>query len=136
MVACPPHHISRRREGRPEAGAPSPARRPPGKTMALQIWSKAEEKFGHILVLQGTEVHLLKVTGMSLTFKRKFQGVLDALQQGQAPAEAGGKLVGTLDARSIGKAEVSPTNSQLTLHGQGEGAPRLKFPTGNSDADA
>src|SRR4051794_40047814 len=104
--------------------------------MALQIWSKAEEKFGHILVLHGTEVHLLKVTGMALTFKRKFQGVLDALQQGQVPAEAGGKLVGTLDARSIGKAEVSPSNGSLTLHVEGEGAPKLRFPTGNRDADA
>ena len=100
-----------------------------------QIWSKVQDKFAQILVLRGQEVHLLKVTGISLTLKRKVQGVLEALQQGQSPADAGAKPVETLDARAIRKAEVSPGNGSLTLHGEGDKPRKLTFSTADSDAD-
>jgi hypothetical protein len=103
--------------------------------MESQIWSKSEEKWAYILVLRGHEVHRLKVTGNALTLKRKVQGVLEALQQGQAPADVGAKSVETLDARTIGKAEVSPGNGSLTLHGEGDGAKALSFSTAESNAD-
>jgi hypothetical protein len=34
-----------------------------GDTMEPQVWSKAEEKFAHVLTLREHEVHLLKMTG-------------------------------------------------------------------------
>ena len=63
---------------------------------------------------------LLKITGISLTLKRKVQGVLDALRDGKEPSDVGAKSLETLDARAISKAEVSPGNGSLTLHGSGE----------------
>ncbi|SIN78747.1 hypothetical protein SAMN05444166_0852 [Singulisphaera sp. GP187] len=103
--------------------------------MESQIWSKTQEKWAFILVLRGHEVHCLKVTGISLTIKRKVQGVLEALQQGKAPAEVGAKSVQTLDARTIGKAEVSPGNGSLTLHGEADGSKPLKFSSADDNAD-
>lgn len=103
--------------------------------MEPQIWSKSEEKWAYIFMLRGHEVYRLKVTGISLTLKRKVQGVLEALQQGQEPSAAGAKSVETLDARTISKAEVSPGNSSLTLHGTGEGAQSLRFTTADDNAD-
>src|SRR3954447_14018189 len=98
--------------------------------MESQIWLKSQEKMTTILVLRGHEVHRLKVTGLML--KRKVQGVLEALQQGRAPADAGATAVETLDARAITKAEVSPGNGSLTLHG--EGSRTLTFSTADSKA--
>ena len=103
--------------------------------MESQIWSKSEEKWAYVLMLRGHQVYLLKVTGIPLTLKRKVQGVLEALQQSQDPAGLGAKSVETLDARTIGKAEVSPGNSSLTLHGEGEGSKELTFTTADNNAD-
>lgn len=101
--------------------------------MESQIWVKAEDKWAYILMLRGHEVYRMTVNGMPITFKRKVQGVVEALQQGQAPAEAGVKSTEVLDVRAIGKAEVSPGNGSLTLHGEGEGAKSLTFtPADNS----
>lgn len=100
-----------------------------------QIWSKVSEKFAYILVLRGQEVHLFKVTGMSMLLKGKVRKVLDALEQGQDPVEAGGKLVETLDARAIGKAEVAPGNGSLKLYGDGEKPRSISFSTEGSTAD-
>ncbi|HEX8202902.1 MAG TPA: hypothetical protein VF590_20670, partial [Isosphaeraceae bacterium] len=100
-----------------------------------QIWSRVQEKFASILVLRGPEVHLLKVTGLSLTLKSKVQRVLEALQQGQNPVDAGAKPVETLDARGISKAEVSPGNGSLTLYGEGDTPRKLTFATADSKAD-
>jgi hypothetical protein len=103
--------------------------------METQIWSKTYEKWAYILILRGQEVHLLKVTGMSLTLKKKVKGVLEALQQGRAPTEVDAKLVETLDARKIGKAEVSPGNSSLTLQSEGDSPKTLTFATADNNAD-
>lgn len=84
----------------------------------------------------GTAVSLLKVTGLSLTLKRKVQGVLEALQQGQDPSAVGAKSVKTIDARSISKAELSPGNASLTLHGGDDGTKTLKFSPADNTADA
>jgi hypothetical protein len=103
--------------------------------MESQIWVKSEEKWAYIFTLRGHEVHRLKVTGNMLTLKRKVQGVLEGLQQGQDPSAVGAKSVETLDARTIGKAEVSPGNGSLTLHGEGDGSRTLKFSTADDNAD-
>jgi hypothetical protein len=108
---------------------------PGGITMESRIWSKSEEKWAYILMLRGQEVHCLKVTGNMLTLKRNVKAVLEALEQGQAPAEVGAKSVETLDARTITKAELSPGNTSLTLHGGAEGSKQLAYTTGNSDAN-
>jgi hypothetical protein len=84
-------------------------------------------------MLRGREVSLLKVTGISLTLKRKVQGVLYALNQGQDPSSVGAKSVETLDARAIGKSEVSPGDGSLTLHGSDEGSAKLSFSTADSN---
>jgi len=100
------------------------------------IWSKSEEKWAYILMLRGHEVHRLKVTGNMLTLKRNLKAVLEALEQGQAPADAGAKSVQTLDARTIVKAEVTPENTSLTLHGGEDGSTELTYSTGDGNADA
>jgi hypothetical protein len=100
--------------------------------MELQIWSKSEDKRAFILMLRGHEVFLLKVTGISLTLKRKAQGVLDALRQGKDPSDVGAKSVENFDARTISKAEVSPGNGSLTLHGDGDGPKTLAFSTADN----
>jgi len=106
------------------------------KPMASQhIWSKVSEKFAYILVLRGQEVQLFKVTGMSLTLKGKVKKVLEALEQGGDAVAAGGKVVETLDAKSIGKAEVSPGNDSLKLYDEGETPRTLSFSTDGSRAD-
>jgi hypothetical protein len=102
--------------------------------MESQIWSKAEEKWAYILVLRGQDVHVLKVTGNLLTLKRNLKGVLEGLTAGQEPASVGAKSVETLDARTISKAEVSPGNNSLTLHGGPEGSKKLAYSTGDANA--
>jgi hypothetical protein len=102
--------------------------------METQIWSKSEEKWAYILVLRDHEVHCLRVSGNVLTLKRNVKGVLEALEQGQAPADVGAKVVETLDARSISKAEVSPGNNSLTLQGGEGGSKTLTYSTGDSNA--
>ncbi|QDV36572.1 hypothetical protein [Tautonia plasticadhaerens] len=103
--------------------------------MDALIWHKSEEKFANVLTLRGHEVHRLKVTGNVLTLKKKLQGVLEGLQQGKAPTEVGAKSIETLDARTIGKAQVSPGNGSLTLQGGEDGAKSLSFSTGDGNAD-
>ena len=90
-----------------------------------RIWSRVQDKVARILVLHGTQVHLLKVTGIAMTLKGKVQKVVTALEMGASPEEAGGKVVATLDAREVAKAELSPGDSSLTLHGPGEKAAKL-----------
>jgi hypothetical protein len=107
-----------------------------GDIMELQIWSKADEKFAYILTLRGHEIHQLKVTGNVLTLKRNLKAVLEALGQGRPPAEAGAKSLETLDARTIRKAEVSPDNGSLSLHGGEDGSTKLTYATGDKNADA
>lgn len=104
--------------------------------METQIWFKSEEKWAYILVLRGHEISYLKVTGNVLTLKKNLQNTLEALQQGQNPAEVGAKVVQTLDARALTKAEVSPGNSHLTLHGGPDGSTRLIHTTADDNADA
>jgi len=104
-------------------------------TGSQQIWSKVSDKFAYILVLRGQDVSLLKVTGMSMMLKGKVRKVLEALEQGQSPEEAGGKLVESLNARTISKAEISPGNGSLTLHGEGDRPKKLSFSTEGSTAD-
>jgi hypothetical protein len=106
------------------------------KPMAPQhIWSKVSEKYAYILVLRGPEVQLFKVSGMSLTLKGKVKKVMEALEQGGDPGQAGGKLVETLDAKSIRKAEVSPGSDSLKLYGDGEKPRTLSFSTDGNRAD-
>lgn len=102
--------------------------------METLIWTKAEEKWAYILVLRGAEVHRLKVTGSILTLKRNLKAVLEALEQGAAPSDAGAKSVETLDVRTIAKAEVSPENSSLTLKGEGDKAKELTYSAADSNA--
>jgi len=104
--------------------------------MESQIWSKSESKWAYILMLRDHEVHRLKVTGNMLTLGRNLKRVLEALQQGTAPVEAGAKSVETLDARSIAKAEISPENTSLTLHGGDGGSTKIAYTTGENDAGA
>lgn len=120
------------------AGVQAPKRGVERNGMESRIWCKAEEKWAYILVLRDHEVHRLKVTGNMLTMKKNLRAVLEALESGAAPADAGAKSVETLDARTIAKAEVAPGNGSLTLHGEGEGgvATKLGYSTGDSDADA
>jgi hypothetical protein len=103
--------------------------------MEPQIWLKTEEKSATFLVLNGHMVHKLKVSGNMLTLKRNTTQVLEALQQGRAPAEAGAKSVETLDAQTIGKATVSPGNGSLTLTGESDGPKSLTFSTSDNNAD-
>jgi len=69
-----------------------------------------------------------------LTLKKKVKAVLEALEQGTAPADAGAKSVETLDARSIVKAEVPPENTSLTLYGGPDGTTKLSYTSGTDDA--
>lgn len=103
--------------------------------METQVWTKAEEKFANLLTLRGHEVHQLRVTGNMLTLKRNLAKVQEALAAGRPPAEAGAKVVGTLDARSIAKAEVSPGNGSLKLYGPGEKPTTVKFSPADNSAD-
>src|SRR4051812_16256311 len=103
--------------------------------MQSQIWSKVDDKWATILMLRGHEVSCLRLNGISLTLKRKVQGIVEALQQGKTPEEAGVKKVETFDARTIGRAEVSPGNDSLTLKGEGEGGKKLTYSTSGNDAD-
>lgn len=103
--------------------------------METQIWSKAEQKWAYILILRGREVHCLKVTGNMLTLKRNLKSTLEALEEGRPLAEAGGKVVASLDVQRISKAEVSPENSSLTLYGDGDSPAKLNYSTGDGDAD-
>lgn len=102
--------------------------------MEQQIWVKSDEKWAYILVLRGHEVSRLKVTGSSFTIKKKVKAVLEALERGEAPADAGAKSVETLDARSIVKASVPPENASLTLYGGPDGATKLEHTSGSDDA--
>ncbi|WZO98315.1 hypothetical protein EP7_005375 [Isosphaeraceae bacterium EP7] len=103
--------------------------------MESRIWLKSEEKWAYILMLREFEVFKLKVTGSMITLKRNLKAVLDALEQGKAPADAGAKWVETLDVRTIAKAEVDPGNSGLTLHSEGDKPTSISYSTGDSDAD-
>ena len=103
--------------------------------MESQIWCKSEQKWAYILMLRGHEVHILKVTGMSFTLKRKVQEIIQMLQQGEGPADIGAGSIQTLDARLIGKAEVAPGNGSLKLQGEAEGAKALSFTTADNNAD-
>ncbi|MFI5457317.1 MAG: hypothetical protein ACHRXM_17875 [Isosphaerales bacterium] len=103
--------------------------------MESQIWSKSAEKWAYILMLRGHEVYCLKVTGNVLTLKRNVKAVIDALEQGQSPSDVGAKSVETLDARTLAKAEVSPGNGSLTLHGGGDGSTNLTYATADNNAD-
>jgi hypothetical protein len=103
--------------------------------MESQIWSNSQEKRAYILQLRGQEVNVLKVTGNVLTLKRNVSKVLESLQQGQPASSAGASSVETLDTRTIKKAEVSPGNSSLTLHGGPEGSKKVSYSTSGSDAD-
>ena len=98
--------------------------------MEAKIWTNPQEKFVDIMVLRGEFVHTIRVTGLML--KRKAQGILEQLQQGADPTQAGGKPR-SMPVGAIVKAEVSPSKGSLKLHGQ-DGA-TLKFNTPNSDAD-
>ena len=104
--------------------------------METQVWTKTEEKFANLLTLRGHEVHELRVSGNVLTMKRNLKGVQEALDAGRPPAEAGAKVVETLDARTIAKAELSPGNAALTLHGPGEKPTKVYFSPGDKTADA
>src|SRR4051794_35238705 len=104
--------------------------------MESQIWSKVEEKRAHILMLRGHEVYRLKVTGMSLTLKRKAQGVLGGLEPGKAPAEGGANWGERPDPRTVGKAGVSPGKASRPLPGEGGGATKRPSPAADSNADA
>lgn len=117
------------------AHASMPTERRGATPMQSQIWSKVDDKWATILMLRGHEVSCLSLNGLSLTLKRKVQGIVEALQQGKTPEEAGVKKAETLDARTIGRAEVSPGNDSLTLKGEGEGGKKLTFSTGGKDAD-
>lgn len=101
---------------------------------AQQIWMKKEEKWAYILVLRGHEVSRLKVTGSAFTLKGRIKAVMEALEQGTAPAEAGAKSVESLDARTIAKAQVDPDNGSLTLYGEGEKPAELAYSSGEKDA--
>jgi hypothetical protein len=100
-----------------------------------RIWTKTADKVAHVLMLRDHEVHCLKVTGNMLTLNRNLKGVLEALERGQAPSNAGAKSVVSLDTRKIGKAQVSPGNGSLTLFEEGDGATKLSFSTGDGNAD-
>jgi hypothetical protein len=104
--------------------------------MENPVWSKSEEKWAYILVLRGQEVSHLKVTGNVFTLKRNVQGVRDALEQGQDPANVVAEVVERLDAGTISKAELSEGNISLTLHGGTTGSQKLSFTTADNDADA
>jgi hypothetical protein len=101
----------------------------------MQVWTRSSEKFAHILVLNDHVLQKLKVTGNVLTLKRNLQQVLDALEQGQAPAEAGGTLVDTIDVRTVTRAEVSEANESLTLRGGEDNSDTLEFTTADDNAD-
>ena len=103
--------------------------------MKTQVWSKVEEKWADLLTLQDNEVHRLKVTGNMLTLKRNLGKVLEALEQGKAPADCGAKVIETIDPRTITKAELGEGNGSLTIHGGGTTAKSLKFSTGEGNAD-
>jgi len=103
--------------------------------MESKIWSKSAEKWAYILMVRGHEVYCLKVTGNVLTLKRNVKAVIDALEQGQPPSDVGAKSIETLDARTLGKAEVSPGNGVLTLHGGGDGSTTLTYATADNNAD-
>ena len=105
------------------------------KPMESRIWLKTEDKRAHFLVLRGDEVHHLKVAGSLVTLKGKVKKVREALEAGGNPPDVGAKSVETLDVRRIGKAEVSPGNGSLTLHGEGDGAASFTFPTADNNAD-
>ena len=79
-------------------------------------------------------MHRLKVTGNMLTLKKNLKAVLESLERGTAPADAGAKSVETLDARSIVKAELPPENTSLTLYGGPDGATKLAYTSGADDA--
>jgi hypothetical protein len=72
---------------------------------------------------------------MSLPLKGKVRKFLEALEQGGNPGEAGAKLVETLDAGSISKAEISPGNGSFKLYGEGEKPRRLSFSADGVGAD-
>lgn len=76
--------------------------------MDQRIWTKTEDKAAHILLKRGPELHQLKVTGSSLTLKHNLGKVLEGLEAGADPRETKAKLVESLDARQLGKAELSP----------------------------
>lgn len=99
--------------------------------MDSQIWCRLEEKFGHVLVLRGEQVHLLKVTGLML--KRKFAGVVERLENGDDPQDVGAK-VQTFEVGEIGKAEVSPSGKGLKLYRERDGA-KIAFTSPETDAD-
>ena len=101
---------------------------------AQQIWMKKEEKWAYILVLRGHEVSRLKVAGSVMNLKGRIKAVLEALEEGKAPAEAGAKSVESLDARTISKAQVDPGNGSLTLYGEGEKPAELAYSSGEKDA--
>jgi hypothetical protein len=103
--------------------------------MESQIWSKSSEKWAYILMVRGHEVYQLKVTGNVLTLKRNVTAVIDALERGESPSEVGAKSVETLDARTLAKAEVSPGNGSLTLHGGEDGSTELTYSTADNNAD-
>lgn len=95
--------------------------------MESQIWAKVEDKWAYILMLTDKDVYRMKVTGLLLS--RKVKGILEALQQGQEPQDVGAKSVEQLSLQSIGKVEVNPDNSHLTLYEANGTGTSLAFST-------
>lgn len=103
--------------------------------MEPQIWVKSQEKWAYAMVIRGTEVSVLKVTGNMLTLKRNIGKMMEALQAGKAPAEAGASAVETLDATTVSKGVVAPGNASLTLYGRGEPPRKIDFSPPQNNAD-
>jgi hypothetical protein len=97
--------------------------------VSIQIWSNLTEHYGDILVLLDQDVHTLRLSRSAFGFERKFHELIERLEQGKHPREAGATSVKSMELSKIAKAVILPGNTVIKLRGEG-GTPKLTYATG------
>lgn len=96
--------------------------------METQLWAaKMGEKWADFLVMRGTEITELRVSGSKIFLKKKVTKFLEAIAAGQAPDDAGAKVVNRIDARQIRQVELGPGNDTIKFFPEDPAGKNLKF---------
>jgi hypothetical protein len=102
--------------------------------MSIQVWANLSENQGEILVLLEKDVYQLRLARSAFSFEHKFHQLIEALEQGKPPHDAGATSVTSLELSKIAKAVIAPGNTVMTLRGE-NGAPKMTYATGEKIAD-
>jgi hypothetical protein len=102
--------------------------------MSIHVWSTLHKNIGEILVLLDHDVYKLKLSKSAFSFESKFNQLIEALEQGKHPREAGATSLKSLELGKLAKAVIRPGNAYLTLYGEG-GVPKLTYASTEKIAD-